>query len=466
MNAFVFKTSNNNHYLYSPGLRKFILIPRVSHDAFKQDNIISDQLLSKFSKLGYLSTIQIEKNRIISAFDIESAFINIPQIVFEVTTQCSLRCKYCCYGENYQTFSNRKAGILKFESAKILLDTLSKLSFSSGNTMVKSPLVLSFYGGEPLLNMSLIRKVVEYAKTLNFRGRDLRFSLTTNGLHLAEHIQFLKENKFSILVSLDGDYENNIYRVLPNGKSSFSKLMENLKFARTFDPNYFATIRFNSVFTDRSDINDLFEFFNSNFGRVPTLSPLHFNDGELVSNELEKMRKRIPLPDPHLLKKYPSSFMEFPIHKKIVQMLMYMTDTLYYNELSFLQSKENNSQFFTHTCIPFSKRLFLSVDGKVLPCEKVNRDYPLAYIENGELNIDFNKIAEYFNKTTSKYAPLCQKCALEYLCNHCAFTSVQINSCPDYKSIKDIECIFSELFTYLEDNPSVVKSIYDNILLK
>ena len=158
--------------------------------------------------------------------------------------------------------------------------------------------------------------------------------------------------------------------------------------------------------------------------------------------------------------------MEFPIHKKIVQMLMYMTDTLYYNELSFLQSKENNSQFPTHTCIPFSKRLFLSVDGKVLPCEKVNRDYPLAYIENGELNIDFNKIAEYFNETTSKYAPLCQKCALEYLCNHCAFSSVQINSCPDYKSIKDIECIFSELFTYLEDNPSVVKSIYDNILLK
>ena len=38
--------------------------------------------------------------------------------------------------------------------------------------------VISFYGGEPLLEMELIRNIVEYSENL-YKGKELRFNLTT-----------------------------------------------------------------------------------------------------------------------------------------------------------------------------------------------------------------------------------------------------------------------------------------------
>lgn len=179
MKPFVFKTTNNNHYIYAPGIKKFIFIPEASYYSFKNNNIANDNILAVFEKNGYFSHSSQHFDGAVKSSEIEYAFANVPQIVFEVTTQCNFMCKYCCFGENYQTFSERKAGVLKFESAKILLDTISRLSTSKLNTASNTPLVLSFYGGEPLLNISLIKKIVAYAKTLVFKNRILKFSLTT-----------------------------------------------------------------------------------------------------------------------------------------------------------------------------------------------------------------------------------------------------------------------------------------------
>lgn len=467
MKPFVFRTNNNNCYLYSPAKRNFIPIPSESYAAFEEGRVSDDQVLSELYAKGFLSEHTLSYNRKVQSTEIEYALVNIPQIVFEVTTNCNLKCKYCCYGNLYETFSERKNGTLEFKTAQILLDYISTLSKNTQNNSYNVPLVLSFYGGEPLLNVSLIHKIVSYAKTLNFGNRPLRFSLTTNATNLSKHIDFLKDNNFFLLISLDGNSQNNAYRILQNNHYSFEDVMSNIMFVKDKYPAYFnSNIRFNAVFSNLSDINQLFEFFTSNFNKIPTLSPLHYSDGEREADELKIMRKSIPFPDSLTLEKYPDAFLEYPIHKKIIQMLMYMTDSLFYNELSFLQSDKDFQSFPTHTCIPFTKRLFLSFDGKIMPCEKVNRTHPFARIENDKLIINFEEVAHSFNSCVSKYRNWCSSCAMEFLCNHCAYSSMSANKCPEYKSFNEIKKILGDVFSYIENNPKILSAIYDNVVLK
>ena len=37
---------------------------------------------------------------------------NLPQLVFEVTDACNLKCKYCAYGEFYDDFDERENKVL------------------------------------------------------------------------------------------------------------------------------------------------------------------------------------------------------------------------------------------------------------------------------------------------------------------------------------------------------------------
>ena len=62
---------------------------------------------------------------------------------------------------------------------------------------------LGFYGGEPLLAWPLIEKTVAHAR--KNRKNKFHFTLTTNGSLLKkEHILFLKENQFELVLSYDG----------------------------------------------------------------------------------------------------------------------------------------------------------------------------------------------------------------------------------------------------------------------
>lgn len=50
--------------------------------------------------------------------------INLRQLVFEVTDNCNLHCKYCAYAELYQGFDPRRNVDLPFHKAKLTIDYL------------------------------------------------------------------------------------------------------------------------------------------------------------------------------------------------------------------------------------------------------------------------------------------------------------------------------------------------------
>ena len=60
-----------------------------------------------------------------------------------------------------------------------------------------------FFGGEPLLNFTLIKETVKYAiERVKESNKKINFSITTNGtLFNDEVIEYLNEHSFVVLVS-------------------------------------------------------------------------------------------------------------------------------------------------------------------------------------------------------------------------------------------------------------------------
>jgi len=78
------------------------------------------------------------------------------QLVFEATDSCNLKCKYCGYSDLYHGYDEREGKKLSFAKAKQIIDLLISMWGEVYSPGANYPVVVSFYGGEPLMNMPFI----------------------------------------------------------------------------------------------------------------------------------------------------------------------------------------------------------------------------------------------------------------------------------------------------------------------
>lgn len=121
---------------------------------------------------------------------IRKSLANTPQITFEITDACNLDCVYCGYGKLYGDHDERANNKLDIVKAKRMLDYLQVLYDSPLSQSHNNAVYLSFYGGEPLLNMPFTQAIVDYSKMLKNKKRKVLFSMTTNGLLLNKYLDF------------------------------------------------------------------------------------------------------------------------------------------------------------------------------------------------------------------------------------------------------------------------------------
>lgn len=146
----------------------------------------------------------------------------ITRISLNVAQICNMKCIYC-YGREGEY---GEKGLMDEAAACKAVDFLIK------NSADKRNIGINFFGGEPLLNFQLIKKVVKYSKYLSAQnGKRIHFSVSTNGtLFSKEVIKFFNKEKFSVQVSFDGDKEiQDKNRPLKTGQSSYDFILLGLR---------------------------------------------------------------------------------------------------------------------------------------------------------------------------------------------------------------------------------------------
>ncbi len=144
-------------------------------------------------------------------------------LCLHVSHDCNLRCKYC-FADEGAYHSARE--MMSFETAKAAIDFLLK---ESGTRKV---LEVDFFGGEPLMNLDVVKKTVYYAKEEAAKlGKRFLFTTTTNGLLLDDDtIKFFNEEMENVVLSLDGRPEvHDAVRKTVSGKGSYAAVIEKIK---------------------------------------------------------------------------------------------------------------------------------------------------------------------------------------------------------------------------------------------
>ena len=96
----------------------------------------------------------------------------VKALCLNIAHDCNLRCKYCFADEG--EYHGRRA-LMSEEVGKAALDFLVK---NSGN---RRNLEVDFFGGEPLMNWEVVKKIVEYGRSIEKEaGKNFRFTITTN----------------------------------------------------------------------------------------------------------------------------------------------------------------------------------------------------------------------------------------------------------------------------------------------
>lgn len=144
-------------------------------------------------------------------------------ILIKPSSLCNLRCAYCFYADASPARQLSGTGRMNDET----MERLVRGAFQTGAPRV----VFGFQGGEPTLaGLDFYRRFVLLEKKYRPPGVDVAYTMQTNGVLLdAYWAEFLRENKFLVGLSIDGERGlHNTNRVDTAGKGSYQKAMDAL----------------------------------------------------------------------------------------------------------------------------------------------------------------------------------------------------------------------------------------------
>lgn len=398
--------------------------------------------------------------------------MHLRQLVFEVTDACNLRCRYCSYADLYEGYDERNSSNFSFHRAKLIIDYLYAFWGKAVSEEYKRPVRIGFYGGEPTLNMALICDIVNYVESLPSIGRSFLYNMTTNAMLLDRYMDFFVQNKFNLLISLDGDEQGQSYRVDHQGRNSFERVIKNIKLLRDTYPDYFERhVAFNTVVHNKNGVANPSHFIKENFGKLPILSSLSASGVRKDKQEVFYSLYRNISDD---IKKNSDCetlenelFMENPSTYSIWYYLYKYSGNYYnnYSQLMFDVDKVKLSP--TGTCSPFLKKMFVTVQGKILQCEKIGHQFALGTVDDEKVNLDLEEVTTRHNLQIFKFIKQCETCGMNRTCSVCIYEFQEHIGNKDYcnryvkKTEFEAQCVRS--LQYLDKHPELYNKILTEV---
>lgn len=143
----------------------------------------------------------------------------IKALCLHVAHTCNLNCSYCFASQG--KYQGDRA-LMSFEVGKQAFD------FLIANSGDRRNLEVDFFGGEPLMNWDVVKKLVAYARSIEKEhNKNFRFTLTTNGMLIDDDvIEFANKEMSNVVLSLDGRKEvNDHFRRDYAGKGSYDTIV-------------------------------------------------------------------------------------------------------------------------------------------------------------------------------------------------------------------------------------------------
>ena len=295
----IFKT-NHGYYFYGVNNMQAYEIDEETFNCIKLINSQEDiseaeyePIITELIEAGILINHEEDKDN----FGIVEEYVDFPikSLALHLVHDCNLRCTYC-YGEGGSYGGERKP--MTEEVAYKSIDFLLSHSGDLENVSI------TLFGGEPLLNMPLIRKIVSYCRDKEKEfGKEINLGMTTNATLLDQETrEYLNRNNITVGISIDGPKEvHDSCRVNVNGSGSYELMIDNTKeLLKERDGRVTARITLTRNCLKMDDIMQYIEQMGFRKVNVAFVSgeddsniTIKKEDFEIIANEYEKIANRM-----------------------------------------------------------------------------------------------------------------------------------------------------------------------------
>lgn len=371
--------------------------------------IKNDLTLKKYTEAGFLQENAIKEIRHQDTDYIEY-YVNgqTKQMTLQITQDCNLRCDYCVYSGKFDNrcHSHKR---MDFLVAQKSIDYL----YLHSNKL--DEVIIGFYGGEPLLEYKLIKEIIGYARK-KFIHKNIQFVITTNGTLLTlDKVEFLKQNNVKVTISLDGpQHIHDRSRVFESGEGSYSIIRKNIEEILKHFPDFKRNISFNVVLDPTNNYEDVIDYFE-NDKMYKGISVL------INSMDVSGLPDRENALDNFVIQKnYEHTYFLLALLDKIkveknIRTFEYMKTNIMgiHNNLSHSRIMSGKAHP-SGPCIPGVRRLFVTTEGKLYPCERVPEDN-IVCLGDLESGINIEKAKQIINLGYL----LTEDCKNCWALNHC-----------------------------------------------
>lgn len=411
-----FKSSTLEIYQLDEMAYEFLTSPKTAIEKYSLTEI--SDLYAALLKLGFFDSLKDDKIDNLSSVNASQP---ISQLMMIVSQDCNLNCIYCLADKG--AFYKRHTPM----PPEIGIKSIDFLMHESGDAKI---CLVSFTGGEPLLNFPTIKITVEYGKKMAEKyNKEILFLLSTNGSVLDDKIlQFIKNYKIYLNLSLDGppDVQNRC-RPFKNGIGSYDIVVKNLKkLLEHYDPDRIL-IRTTITRYNLDMINTAEHFFQ--------LGARRLSFGKAAPNAFCDYRIYGIDPNTAMGEIYLKNYLNFC--KYMVECFMQRP------EISFANMRDIANLHFRLRkplgCGMGQYQVAISPNGEIYPCGVF---IGLQNYLMGNLNQGFSRNCQSkYHQIISNRRKICNVCWARNICGGGCHAGDLLD---DYKPISEIVCNFAQ----------------------
>ena len=318
----------------------------------------------------------------------------IKALCLHVAHTCNLNCSYCFASQG--KYQGDRA-IMSYEVGKRAFDFLIENSGSRRN------LEVDFFGGEPLMNWDVVKKLVAYARSIEKEhNKNFRFTLTTNGLLIDDEvIDFLNKEMSNVVLSLDGRRDvHDLFRKDYAGNGSYDKIVP--KFKKLVEARNGKDYYVRGTFTHNNVdfTNDIFHMADLGFTEL-SMEPVVCAPTDPCALTPEDM---------------PKIFEQYEILAK--EMLKRKKEGIPFTFYHYMLDLKNGPCIYKRItgCGSGTEYMAVTPWGELFPCHQFVGDskYSLGNIYDGITNVE---IQEGFRSCNAYARPECSDCWARLYCS-------------------------------------------------